>query len=113
MRAPVIILAGIVATASVAAVNSVRAGPTTDQATSSGEPGTNQGKYSGKFRKTAVRTPILRARAAARRGENGPAASSAPPSEGTIRAAAATARKRPAKPQEQTRADPSMPQPER
>jgi hypothetical protein len=113
MRALVIILAGILATASAAAVNSVRAGPTADQAASSGAPGSNQGKYSGKFRKTAVRTPILRARAAARRGENGPAASSTAPSEGTIRTAAATARKRAAKPQEQTRVDPSLPQAER
>jgi peptidoglycan hydrolase-like protein with peptidoglycan-binding domain len=111
MRTLGIILAGILATLSAAAVTSVSAGPTTDQAVSSGAPGSTPNKSSGKFRKS-VRSPILRARAAARRLEIGSAPSSAPPPEGTIRMAAATVRKRAAKPPAAS-ADPSMPQAER
>jgi peptidoglycan hydrolase-like protein with peptidoglycan-binding domain len=98
MRALGVILAGILAAVSAPVVTSGWAGPVTDQAVSSGPPPSNASKSSGRFRKSVQRTPILRAQAAARRLTNGATASPAPPAEGTIRMAAAVARKRAAKP---------------
>ncbi len=116
MRALGIILAGILATASAAAVTAgltaALAGPLTDQTVSSGAPGSNPSKQSGKFRKSAIRAAILRARAAASRRENGAAPNSVPASEATIRIAAAAVRKRAAKPPAPA-AELSVPQAER
>jgi Trypsin-like peptidase domain/Putative peptidoglycan binding domain len=112
MRALGVILAGILAIGSAAVVTSAWAGPQADQAISSGTPGSNPSKNSGKFRKSAIRAAILRARAAARRLETGAAPVATPAPEGTIRMAAVAARKRATKPPAPG-VDVSIPQTER